>query len=374
MLGYFNRIGLIALLATMAASGVHAQSFSIQNLGYMPTQPPASDGSWAFGVSADGTVAVGYSNFGTNGEQAFRWTGGVMTGLGYLGGDSSLAYAVSADGTTVVGHATGASGSATNYAFEWQSGGMWVVDFSKCGGQGPFAYGVSGDGSVIVGDQDTDHIGNPVDCFPGRAIEWTGGGENFLSFAFVSGGPPSGLARGTNTDGSVIVGEVGASVSASCNPCTQAYRWTSGGYSTLGDFGGNYSSSYATNTDGSVIVGTAAVDNVSSQPFRWTATSGLIGLGGQSINAIAYAVSADGVVVVGQANGKAFRWQPTTGLEYVQDLLVAGGVDMTNWNLTQATGISADGSVIVGNGGYGVAATAWLARVPPDEIFAGNFE
>ena len=363
------------VLANLIATVAQGQPYSIQNLGYMPTMPPASDGSWATGVSADGTVVVGYTNVGMNNTEAYRWVGGVMTGLGYLGGDTSLAYAVSGDGTTVVGHANGASGSATNYAFEWRSGGMWVIDFSKCGGQGPFAYGVSGDGSVIVGNQDTDHIGDPVGCFPGRAIEWAGGGESFLSFPSVSGGPPSGLARGTNTDGSVIVGEVGAVVSPTCNPCTQAFRWTSGGSITLGDLGGNYSSAYATNPDGSVVVGTAAVDNVSSQPFRWTAGSGLIGLGGQSINAIAYAVSANGLVVVGTANGnKAFRWQPTTGIQYVQDLLIAGGVDMTGWNLTQATGISADGSTLVGNGGYGTAATAWLAHVPTDEIFANGFE
>src|SRR5262249_49493470 len=140
-----------------------------------------------------------------------------------------------------------------------------------CGGQGPTAYGISANGAVIVGNNDTDHIGSPVGCFPGRSVQWVGGGGE--SFLFGGASPPSGLARGVNAGGTVIVGEVGASVSASCNPCTQAFRWTSGGSVTLGDLGGNYSSAYAANSDGSVVVGTAAVDNVASQPFRWTATS-----------------------------------------------------------------------------------------------------
>jgi probable HAF family extracellular repeat protein len=346
------------------------QGVSFQGLGYLPQT--GTQVSIATGVSADGSVVVGYSNSGSSGQQAFRWVGGVMTGLGYLGGDTSQAYAVSADGTTVVGHANAPSDSTTNYAFEWQSGGMWVIDFNTCGGSGPLANGVNANGSVIVGQQGTDHTGG---CFPGRALEWAGGGEDFLDFTFISGSLPSGMARGTNADGSVVVGQVNAAVSPSCNPCTQAFRWTSSGYVTLGDLGGNYSSAYATNADGSVVVGTAEVDIVNSQPFRWSAASGLIGLGGQSINATAYAVSADGNVIVGTVNngGKAFRWQATTGMEYVQDLLEAAGVNLTGWNLIQATGISADGSTIVGYGGYGVNTQAWLAHLPRDEIFGDGF-
>lgn len=61
--------------------------------------------SLGLGVSADGSVAVGYSA-GASGDEAFRWTsGGGMVGLGDLPGGSfdSQAHSTSADGSVVVG-------------------------------------------------------------------------------------------------------------------------------------------------------------------------------------------------------------------------------------------------------------------------------
>ena len=366
---------ILSLLAAIASADVaRAQSTSFRGLGFLPNT--SSNASYATGVnataaSANGAVVVGYANSGASGTQAYRWTGGVMTGLGYLGGDTSLAYAVSGDGATIVGHATGATTS--NYAFGWHSPPMFAIDDSACGGTGPHAYGLSTDGTVSVGTIDTDHT--PLSCFPGRAVRWI----NNSTLAFLEGGPspPSGLARGANRDGSVIVGHKAIAIPMSnCNPCRQAFRWNNGVVITLGDFGGAYSSGYATNADGSVVVGEAAVDNVSSQPFRWTQADGLVGLGGTSINAVALAVNARGNIVVGMAQGKAFRWSATTGMQFVQDLLVAAGVDMTDWNLKQATGISADGSVIVGNAGHGIYDEAWIARLAPPEdvLLVDGFE
>jgi uncharacterized membrane protein len=200
-------------------------------------------------------------------------------------------------------------------------------------------------------------------------VQWAGTSQSLL-FPGVS--PPSGLARGTNAAGSVIVGEV--AVTTPC-VCVQAYRWTSGGSATLGDFGASFhqSSAYATNTDGSVVVGTASLTSTEFHPFRWTAAGGLVSLVPDGLSGTAEAVSADGRVVVGTVGGRAFRWQPTTGLEYVQDLLTAAGIDMSAWYLHEATGISADGATIVGQGGNSIYTQAWIAHIPPDEIFNGTF-
>ena len=67
-------------------------------------------------------------------------------------------------------------------------------------------------------------------------------------------------------------------------------------------------------------------------------------------------VSADGTVVVGSGdatgfpNGEAFRWTQAGGMQSVQALLTAKGVSTTGWTLDVATGVSADGQVIVGVG------------------------
>jgi probable HAF family extracellular repeat protein len=75
---------------------------SFMGLGRLSAGP---SGSYAFGVSGDGTVVVGRANSDL-GAEAFRWTRvGGMLGLGDLPGGAfdSWAMAVSADGLVVVG-------------------------------------------------------------------------------------------------------------------------------------------------------------------------------------------------------------------------------------------------------------------------------
>ena len=67
-------------------------------------------------------------------------------------------------------------------------------------------------------------------------------------------------------------------------------------------------------------------------------------------------MSADGSVVVGyggSGNGQAFIWTAATGMQTLSAVLAAANVDLTGWGLNQATGISADGTVVVGNGTFG---------------------
>jgi hypothetical protein len=78
--------------------------------------------------------------------------------------------------------------------------------------------------------------------------------------------------------------------------------------------------------------------------------------------------------VVGRAgggNGEAFIWTAATGMQTVSSVLTGLGVDLTGWSLTQATGISADGTVVVGTGTFGNQGTAWIAVLPsPSPLLA----
>src|SRR5262249_57092599 len=110
--------------------------------------------------------------------------------------------------------------------------------------------------------------------------------------------------------------------------------------------------------DGTVVVGQANEASGRTQAFRWTAASGMVGLGflpgGNS--SLARGVNADGTVVVGQANDasgqpQAFRWTAETRVQSVLTLLQAAKVvTMAGWQLRSANGGSADGTVSIGNG------------------------
>jgi probable HAF family extracellular repeat protein len=97
----------------------------------------------------------------------------------------------------------------------------------------------------------------------------------------------------------------------------------------LGTLNGSASAAYDVSDDGKTVVGSG---------FRWTDSTGM-----QSLDGLAYNVSGDGFIVVGEAslNGftRAFRWTDSTGLV---DLGTLGG------SSSHSRDVSVDGSVIVG--------------------------
>lgn len=177
-----------------------AAEVTVTNLGVIP----GGTISVAHGVSADGTVVVGYgSDFdpdvpGSGTRQAFRWTAAQgMVGLGWLPGgafgDSSTALAVSAGGSIVVGVSSAAGGTQ---AFRWtQAQGMTGLGLPSGASDGR-GTGISGDNSTIIGQNRFSNRN--------RAFRWTSV-QGMTQLGFLAGDDVS-EAYGVNLDGSVIVG------------------------------------------------------------------------------------------------------------------------------------------------------------------------
>jgi probable HAF family extracellular repeat protein len=303
-----------------------------------------------------------------------------MTGLGDLpGGEfSSLARAVSADGRVVVGSGRSTSGLE---AFRWESGSMVALGDLPNGNFLSRANGVSADGSVLVG------LGDGSMGF--EAVRWSG--SSIEGLGELAGGDSSSQAMGVSGDGEVIVG-FGNSGDL------EAALWEDETIEGLGYLANPTPSdvfqslSYAVSFDGTVVVGQSdnyriVFDPYSgewvtakyAEPFRLqdgVMSSLFDGLSpgnppGQPWTfGVALATDGDGSVIVGWGFG-AFVWDESNGMRDLQHTLENDfGLDLTGWRLDQATGVSADGTVIVGYGRNPQGdQEAWIAVLPqPDPV------
>jgi len=341
--------------------------------------------SAARGVSPDGSVVVGVSDSGRSqsGDEAFRWTHGALTGLGGVPcpepdplphslcdeppGDGFLpefmqssAEGASVDGSVIVG--------GSGFAVRWEGDELTPLCRERSGATSfrGVAFGASADGSVVVGD-----------CL--RAFRWTESeGIRFLGVLPVPGARRAfSTAYDVSADGSVIVG-VSTSVIDDFVNVAEAFRWeirdgcdpegpANPCMVGLGDLPGGESVSvaYGVSADGRVVVGEGRSE-AGVEAFRWE-DGVMVGLGqlpcppglceGEfNISSVARAVSADGSVVVGQSSlpffpVEAFIWREGEGMQSLQDFLAREfALDLAGWRLTAATGISDDGRTIVGEG------------------------
>lgn len=297
----------------------------------------------ATGVSADGTIVVGRSQYSLDtpyAEHAFVWSNGSMLDLGTLGGDTSRAFGVSGNGDVVVGYAQIAN--ADEHAFKW-SAGTGMVDLGTLGGWKSSAYAASATGSTIVGSSQMAAGGY-------HAFRWVMG---FGMQDIGTLGGSSATALAVSADGDVVAGYS----SLAGDSITRAFRWTSAtDMEDLGTLGGINSYAYGISGDGSLVVGNGQLGSGEYHAFRWT--EGVVGLtdlgtlGGTSSSAAA--ISADGTVVVGgsQIEGnstwRAYRWTSDTGMQTVEDWLRANGVVVPQDITFAADATNSDGSVVVG--------------------------
>lgn len=304
---------------------------------------PGSTHTVLYGISADGTVASGYSQMG--GDRGYRWTAaGGYEDLGSLKSDGTgdvIAFRISGDGNVIVGRSD--NDVASGYrAYRWENGSMIDLGTLRADNSGlSTAYDTSFDGSVIVGEAHT--------ATSSQAFRWEGGLMTGLG-TLRADDTGNSIAMGVSADGSVVVGRAQTDDVRS----ERAFRWEAGTMTDLGTLrsdGLGVSVAQDVSGDGRVTVGASYTDNTDEiRAFRWEAGT-MVALDklASSIapNQYAHGVSADGSVIVGQDtndNGeqRAVRWTDVYGVE---DL---GTLKSDNSGLSGATDVSADGRTIVG--------------------------
>ncbi len=329
----------------------------------------------ASGVSADGSVVAGTTSSGApyfiwqlNNPGVTTLIGGVSPGGG-VGGQAK----VSDDGDKICGTLGGYVASPPIPPTVVNQ--MAVYDVSDAawtglGGIGWFSgtetasgWAISGDGTKVAG------------------LGWSPNQTNAYAAVSTNGGAPVALpwmvpgrstrANGCDSDGSVVVGWQD-------NPFgfRQAAVWTDGVgqrlwllYPTkpLGE-------AQACSADGNWVVGLTGPGS-NSQAWLWSEDTGALLLGelnpAEGWNANATGISADGDVIVGYerppgpaTGGWGFIWTSADGMQNLTDYVVANGVTLPPGVTTLALplNVSADGLTIVGIANNGAG---YVVRLDP---------
>ncbi len=155
----------------------------------------------------------------------------------------------------------------------------------------------------------------------------------FFPLGDLPGGKFHSYATGVSDGGSAVVGYSEYSADGIDR---EAFRWTQEtGMVGLGSLDFRFSKATDASADGSVVAGYVDFPGP-RQSFRWTQDDGMEIIGPGSING----VSADGSIIVGNDNRGAYLWTRKTGVELLSSW--PGG---DSWR--SARGLSADGSVLL---------------------------
>ena len=351
-------ISCVAVVLLVASAPAFGQGASFEGLGFLPSASPYSQ---ATGISDDGTVVVGESN-----GLAFRWdlVNG-MQALGTLGplpggALTSTAFGVSGNGAVIVGVSSSPLGLQ---AFRWDAvNGMQGLGDLPGGNFFSVATSASADGSIFVGAS-AYKFSTRTDPGESQAFQWDPV-NGMQGLGDLPGNYIAGFPRDVSGDGTVIVGV--ASYPSGTLTLSEAFLWDTATGLKLG-LGflplGFASDAWAVSADGTVAVGYANGSGL-LEAVRWDLASGLIeplvpgGTGGT-----AFAISADGSTIVGRAfvadapfdpssaGSGAFIWDAVYGARNLKRVLQDDfGLDLSRWTLVRAAGVSADGKVIVGDG------------------------
>jgi uncharacterized membrane protein len=309
------------------------------------------------------------------------------------GGTQALG--ISADGSFIAGLLDTSPGSE---AYRWSiNGNATPLGFLNSPGL-TRGVAVSNGGAVVAGEA--------LDSTSGvqQGFRWTAS-QGMQGIGFLDGHNAS-FVNDLSANGSTIVGFSSGGNSA------EAFRHTvDGGMQGLGMLSGTIASiATVVSGDGNVISGYCYDRELGDRIFRWTPQSGMIDLGfvgqindmsldgsalvgrakgapviwreGQGLSTLPYAhghatgVTADGSTVVGNAYfehtiDEPFIWNATDGGRKLSDFLTDAGINLNGFTLTGVQDISADGTVIIGTGSLGGGGQrGFVAIIPSPPAFA----
>ena len=311
------------------------------------------EGAYLIDISDDGAVAAGHYFSKAPVSKPLRWTR--TTGVAPLGSVPHVASGpvVSGDGNAF------AFSTFVGQGVRWTEKGG-AVPLSGIPGVFTFTsvpFDISRDGSVIVGSASISSAPFPAPStrVPFRWSE-SGGMINLGGL---------GVARGVSADGSAITGG-----SDNASGLAQPFRWTEADgmqrLITRDDFMGFGS---ALNPDGTVIVGSirpAPYRFQDDRAFRWTEGDGLTLLGSVAGRPTHFAsgVSADGSTIIGASlNGAGYIWTPASGARDLLSLMrneFGLRDELEGWESLNPYGITPDGRFIVGIGSVDYVGAGWI--------------
>jgi uncharacterized membrane protein len=335
---------------TFAALSNAAEFFAFDHL-------PGEESKVVRGISADGSVIVGYSS-GIGDTEAWRWT--AATGMVPLAEElvdtttKNRVLGVSADGSTVFGTRETTSGTEL---FHWTEeggiGGFVSLELPP-DSLSSTQTDVSEDGSAVVGSLKIP-TSEPVYSIQGYQYSrevpclWTAGGD-VVSLGVREGFDHSRATR-VSYDGSIIAGRSDSWFPDGVTKLTGAWLWSEDtGYVDLGQ-----ALITDMSADGSVVVGFTTPSPY--QQFRWTKETGMEILPFDSD--LVLTVSPDGSVIFGGTEGEV--WGTATpfvryadnSIRDLRELFTTEyglGDELQGWDLGWVGAISADGRTIVGQG------------------------
>ncbi|MDX2132849.1 MAG: hypothetical protein SFY69_12435 [Planctomycetota bacterium] len=331
--------GVRAVVVAMAAAGVFSGVACGQAF-YLTGLAPGTEGGRTYGLSADGTIAAGWSSR-ANFTPGYVWTAdtgrydfGLEPGLPSL----TITAGLSGDGRAVVGTAGDLN---QRRAFRWSGPGTYQT-LGSFGYPATYAQAVNHDGSIIVGRGEFGTGG-----FIGQAFRWTSA-TGMVGLGFTRPGHGFSEAAAISRDGSTIVG------TSRGGSDYRAFTWTQGtGMLELPGLPGTTNVALGVSADGAYVVGASGDGFL---PVVWQAGQlRQLELSGPYFTGAANCVNDAGDVIGGYVAGPpgqtqyAAVWTPEWGMELLSDYLAFHGVQVpAGLTLTTCSAISADGMTFAG--------------------------
>lgn len=240
-----------------------------------------------------------------------------------------------------------------------------------------YANALSDDGAVAYGQS---FAGGTVN----EAFRWTEA-TGLVRLGFLNPGDDFSApgARGTSSDGSVMVGVSGKidDVTGEFVPGNRAFRYVQGSGMTALPLlpGSTGTSALAVTPDGNVVLGTGTfAANPHGEFIRWNVITGTTeSLGSAEPTMIPGgfgAITADGEVAVVSffdpefiAPNKSYV-RNAHGWFELNAVMAAAGADLTGWVLDQVWGVSPDGTLLFGAGRHDGNNEGWVSELPANYL------